>query len=89
MAEEFPTPLMRIPFHTPPHGVRPTAWPDLVAMLQHWTARGCAHIERDGRPLDLVSLDAAAPGDLAGAELVVFHPHVKLLFPAQVAWLAE
>jgi hypothetical protein len=89
MADGFQAPLVRIPFYTRPHGVVPTAWPDLVAMLEHWTVRGCAHIEKGGRPLDITSLGTVTPTDLAGAELVVFHDHVEALFPAQVAWLAE
>lgn len=47
-----------------------------TTVLVRWMLRGCAQIMRDDHMLDVVTVAAATPEDLADTQLVIFHQHV-------------
>lgn len=57
---------------------RPMEW-DTVQLVR-WMVSGHIHIERGGLPLDVATVAAAQPQDLADAELHIYEPRVAALF---------
>jgi hypothetical protein len=91
MADRFPPPVRRVAFCHPPEGGATVTWPQLRQVLCSWTVKGCAYIERDGHPLDIVTLAGIGAGaELGGATLVVMHHHLHAALPnTPIVWVSE
>jgi hypothetical protein len=90
MGDGFPPPVRRVHFSTPPAGAGVVTWPQLRQVLCAWTAKGCAYVERDAQPLDIVTLAEIEEGvSLAGAILVVMHSHLSAALPnSPITWVS-
>lgn len=84
MAEGFPPAVAVILFQDAATPISDEAWAKARSTLCAWAYRGCAHVVRNEIPLDMATLASVSEEDIAGARLVVFHPHVALAFPPTV-----
>lgn len=59
----------------------PVDWAVVTAQLTRWVVGGDARVERaDGTIIDITALAALVPTDLCGATMVIYSPHLALVW---------